>query len=212
MIQKTYNPEKCLDIMFDMQKSLQIALANKRQNCLSPDDVNLDKTDRAIESGYYVLSIITELYELAEQISLDNKNNTEKLIITDASKFELIDAWHFLLNQFLFLGIKPESTLEYYYKSALNLVNDDDSLFSLIGAYVVSVGQIVQNTSYKKWKTYEVYKENDDLLNILINSSIINFMKMFIYLNMSTEDIWNFYYIKNAENFKRQEAGGIYEK
>lgn len=206
-------PNNVLDVMFNMQESLQNAIGAKR-GTICPNSWNKDIDDKyrtmAIESGYYMMSTVTELFEMFEQIKKDNFE------ITELTKFELIDAWHFVMNQLLYMNIKPKESLETYYNAAaenlqqVTFVNHD--MHHLVGEFVEAVGELYQNSSYKKWKTYDVPKE-DPLKNQELGDTIlVKFMQLFVVLNMKPKDIWNFYYAKNAENFKRQETGGRYEK
>lgn len=208
-----YNANECLKTMFEMQESLQNAIGAKR-GTICPNSWNTEMKDKhrtmAIESGYYMMSTVTELFEMFEQIEKDNYE------ITDLTRFELIDAWHFVMNQLLYMNIKPTQNLEWYYGKAFDnlaqvtFVNHD--LHHLVGQLVEAIGELYQNSSYKKWKTYDVPKEDPLKLQELADNILIKFMQLCVAINMKPEDIWKFYYEKNAENFKRQEKGGRYEK
>lgn len=209
-----FNKETCLQTMFDMQNSLQNAIGEKR-GTLCPSrwmDTQLADKHRTMakESGYYMMSTVTELFEMFEQLKKDNYE------ITDLTRFELTDAWHFMMNQLLYLNIHPKQTLEVYYNAAVDalrqvtFVNHD--LHYLVGELIEAVGEIYQNTSYKMWKTYDVPKEDPLKLAELGDVALVKFMQLYVALGMSMEDIWTFYYKKNEENFKRQEKGGRYEK
>ena len=99
-------PENALKVMFDMQESLQNMLGKKR-GTLTPDS----NENLFIKSGmsiYHLGSVVTELFELDEQMQKDNYE------ITDLSRFELTDAVHFLMNTLLYVNLKPRETLEFY--------------------------------------------------------------------------------------------------
>ena len=209
-----YNANDCLKTMFEMQESLQNAIGAYR-GTICPNSWNSDMQDKhrtmAIESGYYMMSTVTELFEMFEQIEKDNYE------ITDLTRFELIDAWHFVMNQLLYMNIKPTQTLEWYYGKAFDnlaqvtFVNHD--LHHLVGQLVEAIGELYQNSSYKKWKTYDVPKEDPLKLQELADAILIKFMQLCVAINMKPEDIWKFYYEKNAENFKRQnDPNGRYYK
>ena len=210
---KEYDKANAMNIMFDMQESLQNAIGAKR-GTLCPNTWNSDIPDKyrtmAIESGYYMMSTVTELFEFFEQWKKDNFQ------FTDLVKFELIDAWHFVMNQLLYMNIKPTQTVEWFYEKAkenleqVTFVNHD--LYHIVGGVVETMGEIYQNSSYKKWKTYDKPKEDPLKLQVLAENFLLKFFELFVVSGMKPEDIWKFYYEKNAENFKRQEKGGRYEK
>jgi len=210
---KEYDKANAMNIMFDMQESLQNAIGAKR-GTLCPNTWNSDIPDKyrtmAIESGYYMMSTVTELFEFFEQYKKDNFQ------FTDLVKFELIDAWHFVMNQLLYMNIKPTQTVEWFYEKAkenleqVTFVNHD--LYYIVGGVVETMGEIYQNSSYKKWKTYDKPKEDPLKLQVLAENFLLKFFELFVVTGMKPEDIWKFYYEKNAENFKRQEKGGRYEK
>lgn len=203
-----YNEQECLKTMFEMQESLQNAIGAKR-GTICPNSWNLDIADKyrtmAIESGYYFLSTTTEFFEFIEQLEKDNFQ------FTDLVKFELIDAWHFCMNQLLYFNIHPTQTLQWYYDKAkknleyVTFVNHD--LQHLIGEYCYATGELMQNSSYKKWKNYDTPKEDPLKMQELGDALIIKFMQICVAIRMKPEEIWKFYYEKNAENFKRQEKG-----
>lgn len=214
MVENIEMPNDALKVMFDMQESLQNAIGAKR-GTICPNSWNLDIPDKhrtmAIESGYYMMSTVTELFEFFEQIEKDNFEFTEEV------KFELIDAWHFVMNQLLYMNIRPKETLEWYYDKAMDnlqqvtFVNHD--LRHLVGQFVEAVGEMYQNSSYKKWKTYDTPKEDPLKLQEFADNILIKFMQFCVVVNMKPHDIWNFYYAKNKENFARQyDPNGRYYK
>lgn len=209
-----YNKDTCMNTMFDMQESLQNAIGAKR-GTICPNTWNSDIPDKhrtmAIESGYYMMSTVTELFEYFEQYKKDNYQ------FTDLVKFELIDAWHFVMNQLLYLNIKPTQTIDWFYTKAKE--NFDNAslagrdLYHIVGTVVEAMGEIYQNSSYKKWRTYETPKEDPLKLMVLAENFLLKFFELFVATGMTPEDIWSFYYKKNEENFKRQQdKNGRYYK
>ena len=112
MVENVELVAKPLKTMFEMQESLQNAIGAKRgticPNTWQKKDVDDIYRVMAKESGYYMMSTITELFEMFEQIEKDNFQYTELV------KFELIDAWHFVMNQILYLNVKPSEELAFY--------------------------------------------------------------------------------------------------
>src|SRR5574344_1764788 len=112
MVENVEMVAKQLKTMFEMQESLQNAIGAKRgticPNTWQKKDVDDIYRVMAKESGYYMMSTITELFEMFEQIEKDNYQYTELV------KFELIDAWHFVMNQILYLNVKPTEELTFY--------------------------------------------------------------------------------------------------
>lgn len=203
-------PANALKVMFDMQESLQNMLGKKR-GTLTPDS----KENLFVKSGmsiYHLGSVVTELFELDEQMQKDNYE------ITDASRFELTDAVHFLMNTLLYINMKPRETLEWYYDKAKEDFHagtiGETSIRFLIGDYIIAFGQIMQQLPYKAWKTYESFepKVPYTVLYDMVDTLMIKFIKLYVALGMKPEDIWKFYYEKNRENFKRQQKNGRYEK
>ena len=203
-------PTNALQVMFDMQESLQNMLGKKR-GTLTPDS----KENLFIKSGmsiYHLGSVVTELFELDEQMQKDNYE------ITDLSRFELTDAVHFLMNTLLYINLKPRETLEFYYDKAVEDYKTgtvgETSIKYLIGDYIIAFGQIMQQLPYKAWKTYESFepKVPYTVLYDMVDTLMIKFIKLYVALGMKPEDIWKFYYEKNRENFKRQQKNGRYEK
>ena len=203
-------PANALKVMFDMQESLQNMLGKKR-GTLTPDS----KENLFVKSGmsiYHLGSVVTELFELDEQMQKDNYE------ITDDSRFELTDAVHFLMNTLLYINMKPRETLEWYYDKAKEDFHagtiGETSIRFLIGDYIIAFGQIMQQLPYKAWKTYETYepKVPYTVLYDMVDTLMVKFIKLYVALGMTPQDIWKFYYEKNRENFKRQKTGGRYEK
>lgn len=195
-------PENALEVMFNMQESLQNMLGKKR-GTLTPDS-NENLFVKSGMSIYHLGSVVTELFELDEQMTKDNYE------ITDLSKFELTDAYHFLMNTLLYINMKPKETLEWYYDRAKEDFHTgtigETSIKYLIGDYIIAFGCVMQQLPYKAWKTYETFepKVPKTVLMDMVDTVMIKFIKLYIALGMQPADIWKFYYEKNKENFDRQ--------
>lgn len=195
-------PENALEVMFNMQESLQNMLGKKR-GTLTPDS-NENLFVKSGMSIYHLGSVVTELFELDEQMQKDNYE------ITDLSRFELTDAYHFLMNTLLYLNLKPKESLEWYYDKARDDMKTGTigttSIKYLIGDYIIAYGQIMQQLPYKAWKTYTSFepKVPATILQDMVDGMMIKFIKLYIALGMTPTDIWKFYYEKNRENFERQ--------
>ncbi len=218
---KGYNKEKCLEYMFNLQENLQNLLGEKRgillprewdvlDNTVVPMEKSVEiHTKMSRESGYYMMSTVTELFEFYEAIHSQNTNAGYRNL--DDARFELIDAWHFLIAQMLYLNIRPTKTLDEYMKQAF-VGNEEFTLSGLVGSLTISLGELYQNTSYKHWKTYTEPKEDKKVLTEIADKIFMQFCRLYVLLDMTAEDVWKFYYMKNEENIKRQAKNGIYEK
>ena len=205
---KEYNPETALETMFNMQAALQNILAAKR-GTLAPTN-NEDNFKNAVRSGYFMMSTVTEIWEFFDQLKKDNYE------ITDLVKYEIIDAWHFVMNQLLYLKYKPQMKLEELYDHAINDLKTGtigtSDLHYLVGEFIEAVGELYQNSSYKDWKTYSTWKEDPLKIQELGDIMLIKFFKIFVAINLTPDQIYQFYYNKNIENVERQKVGGRYEK
>lgn len=205
---KDYVEDSALTTMFTMQEALQNILAKKR-NSLAPTN-NEDNFKNAVRSGYFMMSTVTEIWEFFDQLKKDNFE------VTDLVKYEIIDAWHFVMNQLLYLKFKPQYTLQFYYDKAredmkTGTIGSTD-LHYLVGEFIEAVGELYQNTSYKDWKTYKEWKEDPLKIQELGDIMLIKFIKIFVAINLTPEQVYQFYYNKNIENVERQKVGGRYEK
>ena len=205
---KEYNPETALQTMFNMQEALQNILAAKR-GTLAPTNKE-DNFKNAVRSGYFMMSTVTEIWEFFDQLKKDNYE------ITDLVKYEIIDAWHFVMNQLLYLKYKPTFTLPQLYDFAIadlktGTIGTSD-LHYLVGEFIEAVGELYQNSSYKDWKTYKEWKEDPLKIKELGDIMLIKFFKIFVAINLTPDQIYQFYYNKNIENVERQKVGGRYEK
>ncbi|MBR1611511.1 MAG: dUTP diphosphatase, partial [Methanobrevibacter sp.] len=131
-------------------------------------------------------------------------------------KYEIIDAWHFVMNQLLYLKYKPQMKLEELYDHAINDLKTGtigtSDLHYLVGEFIEAVGELYQNSSYKDWKTYSTWKEDPLKIQELGDIMLIKFFKIFVAINLTPDQIYQFYYNKNIENVERQKVGGRYEK
>ena len=204
-----YDADSALETMFNMQRALQNILAKKRGS-LAPDN-DKDNFENARRSGYFMMSTVTEIWEFFDQLKKDNYE------ITDLVKYEIIDAWHFVMNQLLYLKYSPKMKLQEVYDHAIEDLKTGtigtSDLHYLVGEFIEAVGDLYQNcASYKDWKTYDKWKEDPLKIQELGDIMLIKFFKIFVAINLTPEQIYQFYYNKNIENVKRQKSGGRYEK
>jgi hypothetical protein len=120
------------------------------------------------------------------------------------------------MNQLLYLKYKPTFTLPQLYDFAVadlktGTIGTSD-LHYLVGEFIEAVGELYQNSSYKDWKTYKEWKEDPLKIKELGDIMLIKFFKIFVAINLTPDQIYQFYYNKNIENVERQKVGGRYEK
>ena len=141
---KEYDADSALDTMFNMQRALQNILAKKR-GTLAPDN-DKDNFENARRSGYFMMSTVTEIWEFFDQLKKDNYE------VTDLVKYEIIDAWHFVMNQLLYLKYSPKMKLQEIYDHATEDLKTGtigtSDLHYLVGEFIEAVGELYQNSSY----------------------------------------------------------------
>lgn len=203
-----YDEKIAMETMWKMQCALQNILAKKRGSL--PADNNEDNFKNAVRSGYFMMSTVTELWEFLDQFKKDNYE------VTDLVKYEIIDAWHFVMDQLIYLKYKPTNTVQEFYDFAREDLKvgtiGTSSLHYLIGEFIEAVGELYQNTSYKDWRTYTVWKEDPLKIKELGDIVLIKFFKIFVNIHLTPDQVYHFYYNKNIENVKRQMENGRYEK
>jgi len=205
------NKETVLQDMFELQKSLQKNITEKRQVFLMDDSKN--RYEKAVDSGYFFMCTVVELNEMLEEVEKLESSNDPKIL--ENVKFEVIDVWHFLMCQLIYLGYTLDKDIVYYYEQAvikrrLTIDKHVDMTFN-VSEFISSIGKMYNNTSYKCWKNYNGnYIENDDLLIDLIDDVVISFFTFFVILEMDIDEIWKYYVEKNKENLERQNIGGRY--
>ena len=196
-----YIEATALETMYNMQEALQNILAAKR-GTLAPTNKE-DNHQNAKRSGYFMMSTVTELFELMEQLEKDNFE------VTAEGKAEAVDALHFVYNQLLYLKYRPKMTLQKFYDLAVEDTKTgtigSNSLQYLIGDFIIAVGDLYQNAaSYKDWRVYDTWKEDPLKIQELGDKMFIKFMKIFVNLNMVPAEIYKCYRDKNIENVNRQ--------
>ena len=195
-----YIEATALETMYNMQEALQNILAKKR-GTLAPTNKE-DNHQNAKRSGYFMMSTVTELFELMEQLEKDNFE------VTAEGKAEAVDALHFVYNQLLYLKYRPKMTLQKFYDLAVEDTKTgtvvSNSLQYLIGDFIIAVGDLYQNCSYKDWRVYDTWKEDPLKIQELGDKMFIKFMKIFVNLNMTPAEIYKCYRDKNIENVNRQ--------
>ena len=195
-----YIEATALETMYNMQEALQNILAKKR-GTLAPTNKE-NNHQNAKRSGYFMMSTVTELFELMEQLEKDNFE------VTAEGKAEAVDALHFVYNQLLYLKYRPKMTLQKFYDIAVEDTKTgtvgSNSLQYLIGDFIIAVGDLYQNCSYKDWRVYDTWKEDPLKIQELGDKMFIKFMKIFVNLNMTPAEIYKCYRDKNIENVNRQ--------
>ena len=195
-----YIEATALETMYNMQEALQNILAKKR-GTLAPTNKE-DNHQNAKRSGYFMMSTVTELFELMEQLEKDNFE------VTAEGKAEAVDALHFVYNQLLYLKYRPKMTLQKFYDIAVEDTKTgtvgSNSLQYIIGDFIIAVGDLYQNCSYKDWRVYDTWKEDPLKIQELGDKMFIKFMKIFVNLNMTPAEIYKCYRDKNIENVNRQ--------
>jgi soluble cytochrome b562 len=186
--------ENALDVMMTMQYDLQKFYATKR-NSVTPDDPNEKRIKEAL---YHFNCFIAEIWELQERINMGKPCETDMIEI----KFEVIDAWHFLMNMFLYIGIRKfDDILEYYW----NYVGSDyeTGLMCIAKRW----GAILDELPYKYWKTYENYNFNEKRVYKIAEDILCAFITLTKYFSIKKEDFYGMYVAKNKENHDRQIRG-----
>ena len=138
-----------LQVMLDMQKSLQTRLANDRDYCYHPDKLSTagdvvgwmrEQKDCIDDEFRELLASLGEMsrgdkdasavwkkwkarYQEAQSKNISDMSDSDQLEI----KFEMIDILHFVLNMFIGLGLDAEEIFKLYYlKNAANFKRQDD--------------------------------------------------------------------------------------
>ena len=138
-----------LQVMLDMQKSLQTRLANDRDYCYHPDKLSTagdvvdwmrEQKDCIDDEFRELLTSLGEMsrgdkdasavwkkwkvrYQEAQSKNISDMSDADQLEI----KFEMIDILHFVLNMFIGLGLDYEEIFKLYYlKNAENFKRQDN--------------------------------------------------------------------------------------
>jgi soluble cytochrome b562 len=185
-----------LNIMFNMQYELQKFYGEKRKS-VTPDSEN---KERIKESLYHFNCFIAEIWEFQERLN-DNIKTEEEF---EELGFEIVDAWHFLMNMFLYLGIRSfDEDLEFYWKYD----DCEGNYMETITKIIFDWGKILDELPYKYWKTYENYNFNEKKVRKIGE----NILKLFFVLcksfDISREMFFGMYIAKNKENYDRQKRG-----
>lgn len=139
-----------LQVMIDMQRSLQVRLAkDKPEYNKNPDDLSTAGEVLAWlrNQDDYIADETRELYVSLGEMSRGDKDasaifkpwkarhaEAQAKKISDMSdkdqleiKFELIDQWHFFMNKFMALGMDAEEIFKLYYlKNKENFARQDN--------------------------------------------------------------------------------------
>ena len=123
-----------LQVMLDMQKSLQIRLAkDKPEYNRHPDDLAIDDEFRELLTSLGGMSNGEKDASAVWKPWKAQHGERRETLITDLSpqdqleiKFEMIDILHFVLNMFQGLGLTAEEIFKLYYlKNAENFARQD---------------------------------------------------------------------------------------
>ena len=205
---KNYEEDTAFIDMLQMQLQFQRKMLEKR-GIITPDDVRHTSVSKLYEACYHSACTNVEFAELLEQFHNDQA-------ITDNVRLELTDAFIFFLNQILYMNLTPTKTLKYYYLQArcntLQKTLTEEYLCELIGKFTCSMGAVLHKTRYKTWKEYSELDENLYELIELLDNAIVDFLRLYVAINMSIQDIYNYFMIKFNVNVERQNTGGKYEK
>lgn len=202
-----YNP-KALDIMMEMQLALQ-AMYGQKRGTITPHTE--DQFARIKEAIYHFTCFTVEYHEMTEKHNELHyiKGNEEGRLELE---FEVIDMWHFLMNIFLYSGIKKfKHNLEFYYgdgkdkQISYDQEEKESRLWweSICRAY----GQYIDQLPYKSWKTYKDPWINMDALEYKAEMLLRNFFGFVRVFGISKEKFYSLYVAKNKENLDRQNRG-----
>jgi hypothetical protein len=194
--------DNALNNMMKLQLNLQLMYGKKR-NIITPEYLN---ELRISESIYYFSCFTAELWEFQERINSQIKNENEK----KEALLELVDCWHFLMNIFLYIGIREFNEDLGFYWSYNNHIGYDPRFIAY--NIIMCWGKILDELPYKKWKTYDNYDFNKKRVYKIAEDMLCNFVVFCKCYGMTKEMFFSYYICKNKENINRQKEGGIYEK
>ena len=193
---KVQYDKDALNIMMNMQYELQKFYAEKRGS-ITPDHTNKDRIKEAL---YHFNCYVAEIWELQERINNGVKSEEDCI----ESKFEVIDAWHFFMNMFLYLGIRKfDEDLDFYWAS----VSGKSDYRLALNCIATEWGHILDELPYKYWKTYENYDFNTKRVEKLMESMLCSFISLCKFANITKEEFYSYYIAKNKENYDRQKRG-----
>jgi dimeric dUTPase (all-alpha-NTP-PPase superfamily) len=183
-----------LNIMMNMQYDLQMFYAKKRGS-ITPDHENKERIKEAL---YHFNCFVAEIWELEERIHMGKPCEGDMIEI----KFEVIDAWHFFMNMFLYLGIRKfDENLEFFWNYVGS--NYDSSLICIVKRW----GTILDELPYKYWKTYDNYDFNMKRVEKIAEDMLCAFIQLAKYFEIRKEEFYSYYIAKNKENHERQHRG-----
>jgi len=188
--------ENALGIMLKMQYELQ-KFYNEKRGSITPDYPN---KERVKESLYHFNCFIAEIWEF-DQRTYNIKNNEDLIEL----QFELIDAWHFLMNMILYLGYRENdfNNLDFYWNEDMKIIDYK----KIIGEISIKWGQILDYLPYKYWKTYSDYDFDKEKVKIIIEIIMKYFFNICKQYKITKEFFYKLYVAKNKENYDRQKRG-----
>lgn len=197
--------------MYLRQKLYQESVAIK-------NNTTLDNLVGNVERCFYWLSCLNiELLEMIDwykaAVDLKKTHESDEKIqeIVLEAQFEYIDAYHFLMNFFIYSNVDDVDVD--FFKVYGDIENTDifndaffDKLYEKIGRFNMHLAEQVNQTDFKTWKkrspVYTFDKNSKDLFT--------EFFKLGTFLNISKQHFYNLYRSKLEENHRRQSRGGKY--
>lgn len=200
--------EDALSYMMRMQNDLQEFIGKKRG--YKYPSCEMTSHEASLEAIYFWGAATTEWFELLDaqdnyliHLKTYGKDAIQTINAKLEMQYEFIDIWHFLMNVFLYTGIRDVSLLDlknFGKASNAKTINEGWSELSYW------VGRYINNTPFKKWKTYgEDAKINYGSTSVCFEHIVELFVKIGSMLDIDNELFFDLYCSKNAENINRQE-------
>lgn len=211
MIEELEITPDLLETMYKKQHSLQCYMHEKRGLCMPPALDASYITHEHVLAAIYFSSCVNiewlELQEAYEDYLYAEQNQTLDVDILKAKALEeLVDAWHFIMSVFVFLGLK----IEYVVKLKHFNIFGEGSLAEYVGGTALSISSALSSAPYKTWKDQDSTRELDQEYQEMLFSKLAvcyNNVLDFAVCNLDSNhsDFVSTYLKKNELNFKRQE-------
>jgi len=209
--------EEVLNDMLDSQYKLQKHY-HKLGRSVDPDSKDID--ERIFEAIYNWNNVTVEYFELTEHfINGGDYKNFANLSPDELMeiKFEYIDMWHFLMNIFIYLGLRgfPERNFMDIYDHVREITHEAGENYSVDRELKISMawnllscswGDLCNNLPYKKWKTYKKKEITQETLMMCVQV-LLAFIQFGLVLGIEEEEFYNLYMSKLEENINRQKRG-----
>ena len=211
MIEEFEMTPELLETMYKKQHALQCYMNEKRGLCMPPAlDADYITHDHVLAAIYFSSCVNIEWMELREAYELylyaEQNQTLDVNTLKDKALEELVDAWHFILSVFIFLGLK----IDYVKKLGHYAIFDEASLSEYVGSTAISISEALSCAPYKTWKDQSSVKQLDDSYQEMLFSKLAvcynNVLDFALYnLDSNHKDFVSTYLRKNELNFKRQE-------